>query len=158
MKTFFILLFSSSFALFGQETSSELPELNAGIIAFVKDNMGKKVGSGECWDLVQIPLDELGASWDGEYKFGKVVDPKKVEIFPGDIIQFERVVVKIEDGNKIMTENYAHHTAVVYEVLGKGSYKIAHQNTAYGGKKVIVSPLVIANVTKGKMVFFRPVK
>jgi len=158
MKILFLLLLASPFSFFAQQTTNNLPEINAGMIRFVNEFMGKKVGTGECWDLVQIPLDELGADWDGDAVFGKKLDPKKDEILPGDIIQFERVVVKFIEGKMEMTENYAHHTAIVFQVISPENYKIAHQNTGYAGKKVIVSPLILSNVKKGKMTFYRPVK
>ena len=44
---------------FGQKQPAvKLPELNQKIIDYVNQNIGKKVGRGECWDLVQIPLTE----------------------------------------------------------------------------------------------------
>lgn len=141
-----------SYTSFSQDS---IPELNGKIISFVKKNIGKKVGRGECWDLVQIPLNENKANWDGEYGFGGKVNYKKDQIFPGDIIQFEKVEIKIKDGNKTYTYSYYHHTAVVYEVLSKGKYKIAEQNTDKG-KKVTIDELDLNFMTKGKVQFFRP--
>ena len=136
--------------------SQQLPVLNAKIIAFVDKNIGKKVGRGECWDLAQIPLDEYHADWDGQYNYGKKIDYKKDKILPGDIIQFEKVVIKQQEGNKFIITNLPHHTAIVYEVLGDGIFKIANQNTNTHGKKVSIDELNTNYLTKGKIQFYRP--
>jgi hypothetical protein len=154
MKKLFLLLLLFSLSSFLQQ-KSDIPELNKKIIEFVSSKIGKKVGRGECWDLAQIPLDENKAKWDHLFNFGKIVDPMKDEIFPGDIIQFEKVEIKYEQGNKIITEGFYQHTAIVYEALGKGVYKIAQQNTEKG-KKVTIDHLDLKNKTKGKIMFYRP--
>ncbi|MES2589406.1 MAG: hypothetical protein V4622_10530 [Bacteroidota bacterium] len=152
-----VLIFSLFFALSSQTIDSEIPELNQKIIDFVNQHIGKKVGRGECWDLAQIPLEELGATWDQQYVFGKKINIEKETVFPGDIIQFEKVVIQYTVGNKQITENFYHHTAIVYEVLEKGIYKIAQQNTEKG-KKVTIDLLNTNNKKKGKMIFYRPQK
>ena len=48
--------------------------------------------------------------------------------------------------------------AIIYEVKGNGEYVLAHQNTAYTGRKVGTSPLNLMNVTGGKITIFRPEK
>jgi hypothetical protein len=156
MKTIFLILSLFILSSFLQQ-EQEIPELNKKIIEFVKSKVGKKVGRGECWDLAQIPLDENGAKWDHLFQFGKKIDPMKDVIFPGDIIQFEKVEIKYEIGNKVITEGFYQHTAIVYEVLDKGVYKIAQQNTEKG-KKVTIDDLDLKNKTKGKILFFRPEK
>ena len=75
---------------------------------------------------------------------------------PGDIIQFEKVVVKYQEENRIMTESFARHTAIVYEVITNREIRLAHQNTSRTGKKVGISTLNLANVQKGKMLFYHP--
>ena len=63
-----------------------VPVLNQRVIAFVKDHVGKRVGTGECWDLAAQALAKAGATWDGAYGFGKRVDPLKECVHPGDIM------------------------------------------------------------------------
>ena len=63
-----------------------------------------------------------------------------------------------EKGNTIVTENYGHHTAIVYNVMTKDHIELAHQNTSFSGKKVVVSTLRLNNVQKGKMIFYHPIK
>src|SRR5690606_35558730 len=92
------------------------------------------------------------------YIFGKKIDPKKDVIYPGDIIQFENVALEYQKDNVIYKESMPHHTAIVYEVLGGGHYKLAHQNTSFSGKTVGLSDLKLSDVQKGKMIFYRPVE
>ncbi|MCK5281717.1 MAG: hypothetical protein KAK04_24365, partial [Cyclobacteriaceae bacterium] len=83
-------------------------------------------------------------------------NPKKDKIFPGDVIQIENVTLEYKKGNAIYTETMTHHTAIIYEVLGKSHYKIAHQNTSFSGRKVGVSELNMNYNKKGKITFYRP--
>src|SRR4051812_31109665 len=69
----------------------KIPELNQQMLDFVKSQMNKKVGRGECWDLAAQGLNKIGANWDKDYGFGKEIDIKKECVFPGDIFQFEGV-------------------------------------------------------------------
>ncbi len=140
------------------ENCDSIPALNTEIVNYTKNAMGKKVNTGECWDLAAEALKANAAKWDGMYKFGNEVDPKAECIFPGDIIQFKDVQVKYKKGNATYTESMPHHTAIVYKVNGKGDYEIAHQNYSEFGRKVGVSSLALQNVTKGKLTFYRPVK
>ncbi len=98
------------------------------------------------------------AKWDGNLKFGRKLDYKKECIYPGDIIQFEKVKVKYTENKVTYQEAMPHHTAIIYEVKGTGDYILAHQNTAYTGKKVGTSSLNLMNVTGGKISIYRPEK
>jgi hypothetical protein len=138
--------------VWGQKT----PDLNKQIIKYVNSVMGKQVDRGECWDLANQALTKHNAKWNGEYIYGKEINPEKDEVFPGDIIQFEKVKVKYTNGNTITTETMGHHTAIVYKVYKKGKYQLAHQNTGFSGRKVGLSDLELENVIKGKMKFYRP--
>lgn len=151
-KILLIILLATT--CFSQENQHTIPELNQKILLFVEQHIGKKVGRGECWDLAQIPLNEIGATWDQKYAFGKKLNPTKEKILPGDIIRFEKVIIEYKEGNKKITENYHHHTAIIYEVLEKGMYKIAQQNTEKG-KKVTINILNTNFQKKGKLIFYR---
>jgi hypothetical protein len=148
---------------FGQSLSAQtkLPEANAAIVKYVESVMGKKVDRGECWDLANQALKLVNAKWDGEFKYGKLLDPKKDTIFPGDIIQFKNVVIKevVVNGNETLTteQKMALHTAIVYQVNGQGDFMIVHQNTSFSGRKVGVSRLVLKYVKRGKIYIYRPV-
>lgn len=136
----------------------ETPELNKKVIAFVKTNLKKQVATGECWDVAAGALNSAGAKWDGDYKFGKEVDYKKVCIFPGDIVQFEGVELQYNIEDAFYIEKLTHHTAIIYEVKNKGEFIIADQNTKFSGKKVATHPFDVKTLTKGKFTIFRPQK
>lgn len=143
--------------------NSNIPRLNQKVIEYVDTVIGKKVDRGECWDLAAAALGHAGAYLDRSsqksiYIFGKILNPKKDTVFPGDIIQLENVKLEYKKGNAIYTESMTHHTAIIYEVLGNEHYKIAHQNTSFSGKKVGISELNLKNNKKGKITFYRPYK
>jgi hypothetical protein len=134
-----------------------IPELNQKILELVDMQIGKTVGNGECWDLAALVLNQNGTKWDGAYKFGRKVNPKKECIYPGDIIQFEGVKIRYVKGRTVFTETMAHHTAIIREVKGKGIFILAHQNTAFSGRKVGLSVIDLSTIISGKYQVFRPV-
>jgi hypothetical protein len=138
-------------------TSSQIPEMNKQIIEYVNSVMGKKVDRGECWDLANKALILVKADWDGKFTYGKLLNPKKDSIYPGDIIQYKDVVVKYTKGNVQYKETMKQHTAIVYKVISKGNYEVAEQNTAYAGKKVSIGKLNLEYIEKGKVYIYRPV-
>ncbi|MFP5040031.1 hypothetical protein [Parasediminibacterium sp. JCM 36343] len=135
------------------------PQLNKQVIAFVNSKMGKQVGRGECWDLAAEPLNLLGANWNKQLVYGRQVDYEKECVYPGDMMQFEGVTIKYTTPDRVKhIEKMEHHTAIVYEVKGKGYFIIAHQNTGMWGRKVGTSELDLQNITKGRFTIFRPYK
>jgi len=143
------------------QTNKDIPPLNVKVVDYVNSVLGMQVASGECWDLAAAALDYAGAYLDRSnqkniYVFGKSVNPRSAKIFPGDIIQFENVKLEYTRGNAIYTESMGHHTAIVLEVLEKGRYKIAHQNTSFSGRKVGVSEFNLGDVKQGEVIFYRP--
>ena len=137
---------------------SSIPPLNKKIIEYVNSVIGKQVDRGECWDLANQALIKINAEWDKKYAYGKLINPKKDEIYPGDMIQFEGVKVEYQRDNMIMKEEMKHHTAVVYKVVEPGVYQLAHQNTSFSGRKVGLSELRLDDVKRGKLKFYRPTK
>ena len=133
-----------------------LPPLNRKIVDYVTTVIGKQVDRGECWDLANRALTDNGAKWDGEYKYGTLLNPKKDKILAGDIIQFEKVKMIYKVGNSTTTEAMPHHTAIVYKVKEDGVYQLAHQNTGFSGRKVGLSDFNINNMVKGKIYIYRP--
>jgi len=135
--------------------SDSLPPLNRDIISFVDSKMNKKVGRGECWDLAAEALNASGARWDGKLHFGRKLE-KGEKIFPGDIIQFEGVKIKFQDGNARYTQVLKHHTGIVYSMKGPSSFDMANQNTAEHGRKVVITFIDLDQVTSGKVSIYRP--
>ena len=150
-----ILTILSAFIPAGSE--KELPETNQKIIDYVETVIGKQVDRGECWDLAYRALTLANAEWNMEYVYGKRLKPDKDEIFPGDLIQFKGVKIRYQKGRAIYTEVYDHHTAIIYRVIDKGIFELAHQNTDFSGRKVGLSEFNMANKISGKMYFYRPV-
>jgi hypothetical protein len=142
--------------LHGYQTSNEIPELNQKITSFVTQNIGKKIGRGECWDLAAQALNQVGASWDGQYNFGRIINHKKDNIYPGDIIQFNKVKTLKKEQDELIKGSYPVHTAVVYQIIRNGLIKMAEQNTSEFGKKVGISEFDIQSVISGKVTFYRP--
>jgi hypothetical protein len=161
MKKYFLLAVVFFFGLFSFAQSKTEPPLNQKIIGYLETVIGKTVDRGECWDLANQALSISGAYFDRSsqksiYIFGKEVDPRREKIYPGDIIQFRNVKLQYEMDDAIYTETMAHHTAIIYKVYSDGHYQLAHQNTAFSGRKVGLSDLRLADVKTGKMKFYRP--
>ena len=119
--------------IFAITATTDIPDTNVKILEFVNTVVGKQVGRGECWDLAAAALDYSGAYLDRTnqkniYIFGKEYNPKKDKVYPGDIIQIENLKIEYTKENMIITESMTHHTAIIYEVVDKDLYKIAHQN------------------------------
>lgn len=137
---------------------NEILPLNSQIISFVKSKMKKTVGEGECWDLAAEALNLVNAKWDGEYGFGKIIDYKQDCVYPGDIVQFKDIHLKYMENGENVEEIMEHHTAIIYEVKGKGDFILAHQNTAFTGRKVGTSSMNVKNITNGTITVYRPFK
>ena len=154
---YFLVLFSiiCSTVLYAQDS---VPKANAEIVKYISTVIGKKVDRGECWDIANQSLTRINAKWDHKFKYGKLLDPKKDIVYPGDIIQFKNVVLEynLPDGSGKATETMQQHTAIVYRVIAKGEYELAHQNTGFSGRKVGLSTINIKNLKKGKLFIYRP--
>jgi hypothetical protein len=132
-----------------------VPETNLRIISFVKGVIDKKVGKGECWDLAAEALNSAGAKWTPPYAFGKLVDYKKEEIIPGDIIQISNVVMESRSDTAITRWKMVQHTAILFENGTNGSVQVAEQNVN-GVRKVMISNWNLNDIKSGKMQFYRP--
>lgn len=71
--------------------------LDQKVLAYAKGELHQKVGSGQCWDLVDAALRSAGAdtSGDGSYVFGTPIALN--DVMPGDCLQFENVSFKHTD-------------------------------------------------------------
>lgn len=148
MKSTLLLLLT--FFVWPQAT--ETPELNKKIISFCDKHMNKKVGKGECWDLAAEALNSSGAKWSPPYAFGKELNDKKDIVYPGDIIQFEKVKLVYPDES---WKEFPQHTAIIYKTSGKGQYTIAEQNSN-GKRFVILTDIDLNFLKKGKYTIYRP--
>jgi hypothetical protein len=139
-----------------------IPAANKKIVKYIESVIGKTVDRGECWDLANEALILVNGKWDHEFKYGKLLNPEKDTIYPGDIIQFKHVRTEIKTEHKdgsyeIQKETMGQHTAIVYKVNSPGDFEIAHQNTGFSGKKVGISRLILKTIKKGKIFIYSPV-
>jgi hypothetical protein len=134
-------------------------ELNGRIIEYVTTVMGTTVGRGECWDLAQEALDQNLADWIRPTNYGRHLNPETDAIKAGDIIQFRslKITEHLPGGvTKWETFGAPDHTAIIYKVLGKKQYTLAHQNVR-GIRSVLTSDINLAKATSGKYWIYRPV-
>ncbi|MBL7952118.1 MAG: CHAP domain-containing protein [Flavobacteriales bacterium] len=143
-------------ALLALAQEPALPELNRRIVELVTAQQGRKVGRGECWDLAAYALNGASAHWDGAYDLGRLIDPGKEHILPGDILQFEGVVMEHRTANGMERYSFMKHTAVVIAVEEPGKVRIAHQNFGTAGRKVSTLDLQLADLVEGELLFYRP--
>ena len=148
-----VLTFLVTFLFF--HTTNEIPATNKKIIEYVNSVIGKKVDRGECWDLANAALNYANANWEAPFKFGKLVDYKKEEILPGDIIHINNLSMESKVENSVTRWKMSEHTAILFEVKGEGKVMIAEQNVNKI-RKVMINEWNLNDVKSGKMQFFRP--
>jgi hypothetical protein len=156
MEQLVLFLFATVTATTSNGQADDLPPVNARVVEFVKERLGEKVDRGECWDLAAAALDHAQAKWDGAYDFGDLVDWRGDTVLPGDIVQFEGVTIHRRTGDQRETLSMGHHTAIIIEVHGRGSFTIAHQNFGREGRRVCLLDFHMADVRAGKVTYHRP--
>jgi hypothetical protein len=119
---------------------------------------GKKVGNGQCTDLVVAALQRSGArpadfSNYRRYVWGANVTG--VSIQAGDVIQFERCKFKWTKGNSWGEFNMDHHTAIIAGFSGN-TLQLLHQNA--NGGPVEIQALDLSWKTQGTWMIWRPVR
>ena len=153
--------------------------VNDKIAQFCKDNLNKKVGDGDCYDLAKHALAAAGAKPEfkyknhpnkGDYVWGEqavllevkdgkpAVTGKLKDIKPGDVIQFRDTKFSgpKASGKGTYSMSFSHHTAVVSEVKGGGAVLgILHQNMG-GKKEVLAGSLSLDHLTEGWIRVYRP--
>ncbi|HPI23384.1 MAG TPA: hypothetical protein PLE73_09310 [Spirochaetota bacterium] len=103
--------------------------VNDKVLGFINARMGTTVGVGDCYALVSHALHYSGAEWDHYYHYGIPVSYETEEVRPGDIVQFLSVIVHSGPNDRYKnTFGYPMHTGVVYKIIDKLHYVIAHQN------------------------------
>jgi hypothetical protein len=121
MKNLFIIFFLLSTRLVGQSHQQD-------IIKFVDDNLGKKIGTGLCYELVQEAIRTYNPEYNGtsadKNKYGKKIKKENAQV--GDII--------VLSGG---TKHVANHVCIVYKIDGEDIY-VAEQNTNGNLKKSVV--------------------
>jgi hypothetical protein len=128
------------------------------ILAFCRDNVGKKIGIGQCASLAEEALKDAGAApraatdWpeEGDYVWGDPVafieagftGPKGVQdlqkVEPGDIVQFHHVRFSgfYHGQEGVYHYEARHHTAVVESVdPAHRTITVLHQN--WNGQQLV---------------------
>jgi hypothetical protein len=152
------------------------------IVGYARQQLGARIGKGECTDLVDSALrsanvksaaDYGDLSPDADYKWGTPVTLAALQ--PGDVIQFRdyayRSVVVTRTGTgsarQERGQDRPHHTAIVESVGDDGALTVLEQN-APDGSPVTRTVLYFKDSTttsgqrtttitvKGKFWFFRP--
>lgn len=128
-----------------------ISELQRDVVNFAADNIGEKVGRGECWDLADQALRAAGAEPPRGYTFGTPVP--LTEIQPGDILQF--TTARFDEPGYWTIMGMPNHTAVVHAVGDTRAF-ILQQN--FDGKRYVTTyDLNLNNLTSGQIEAFRPV-
>ncbi len=113
--------------------------LGSKIAKYGRDNVGNRIGGGECSDFVIAALASAGAK-PGDFReyrnyvWGTRV-PDNAAILPGDIIQFEHCHFYWNTGNSWGKSDMDHHTAIIESANGK-ALVLLHQNAPEGSAVV----------------------
>jgi len=123
----------------------------ADIVRFCRLNQGRKVGDGQCWALANESFKAAGIKRPTSdlRVWGRVVNPKKESLRPGDVIEYESA--RFSDG--IITGR--NHTAIVITGGSADHFTIAEQN--FGGtNKVSFRDVNLNKQLSGKVTVYRP--
>lgn len=149
------------------------------VLAFCRENIGKKIGTGQCASLASTALRNSGAAtrkgpdWPaaGDYVWGDPVAQVKASftglkgtedlahVEAGDIVQFHDTRFSgynHADGG-VYSMEADHHTAVVESVNPAGkTITVLHQN--WNGKMVVRRQMLyLRGMTRGWLRFYHPV-
>lgn len=120
--------------------ASDLPKSNQIILDYVNANMGKKVGSGVCFELVDGAMNKIDKAWDKKHHrrqylitrtyisvYGKRISKSK--LLPGDIIAYNWKWKKEHKG-----ATKGDHICIVYKIEGDKIY-VAEQSASGSSSK-----------------------
>jgi hypothetical protein len=128
-----------------------ITEIQREVVNFAADNIGKRIGRGECWDLADQALRAAGAEPPKGYTFGDRIPLDEIQ--PGDILQFTSA--RFDEPGYWTIMGMPNHTAVVHAVGDTRAF-ILQQN--FDGKRHVTPyDLNLNNLTSGQLEAFRPV-
>jgi hypothetical protein len=167
-------------ALWGITASEDAsPRTNDKIVKFCKDQLGKRVGGGECTHLAEAALKHAGAKPRtafkgcpdrGDYVWGELVyalesqedsqkemKVPKMSIQPGDLIQLRDARFK---GRNLRGQSYEmtypHHTSIVLALKVNNVITVLEQNVN-GKRKVMENTYQLKDLKTGRLRVYRPV-
>ncbi|MEM7383792.1 MAG: hypothetical protein AAF514_02510, partial [Verrucomicrobiota bacterium] len=119
------------------------------ISGFAEENLGKKVGDGECWTLADEAFRAAGVQRPGSDSrvWGREVNWKKEKARPGDILELESA--HFSNGARSAEK----HTAIIIKCRRKGVLTVCHQN--WGGKEVTRMEFNLKGMTSGRATIYR---
>lgn len=146
---------------------------NEKVVAFVKSQLGKQVGDGECWALANEAVKSAGAKSSfhfkdapnrGDYVWGDLafgLDAKGEtgalkDVKPGDVVQFRDAKFSGKQGNGTYTMTASHHTAIVLKAdTAARRITVLHQN--WNGKRTVAeATLVLGDLKAGWIKVYHP--
>jgi hypothetical protein len=131
------------------------------VLAFAREQVGKKVGNGQCSALVAGALEHAGLDPRSN---GRELESLK-ELKPGDILVFEDAAFRFKSGRRTYWAKFPHHVAIVATVGPGGrapALSILHQNAGQEGgdpdERMVVQrwTLRMSQMTKGTVKAYRP--
>ena len=127
-------------------------------VAWALSQRGKRIGRGECTDLVVQHL-ALSAGRPGDFRVYRSYIWGAIPtngIRQGDIIQFEECKFRYTTPTSWYEQYMPHHSAIIVGANGS-TLHILHQNAPIGGP-VKLETLDLSKKTQGTYVIWRPVR
>ncbi len=138
------------FIFVGTNLFSQVSNVSEKILEFSLKNLGKKINTGECWDLADGALNYAKADWEAPFKFGTKLEYPKQDLKPADILQFTNIKLKLPNGSM----SFPKHTAIVYKTNGK---KVTLLQQNFNNKRFVDTLTISMDCIKsGKVEAFRP--
>ena len=132
-----------------------LPDLNVRVVNFAVQNLGQKIGNGECWTLAQQALIKSGGQRPRGFVFGRELVQNEPWL-AGDIIQFTDChFVDVQPNRRTtITLGEPDHTAIIHSIPN-GLVVVLEQNVNHD-KRVQTQTLNFATMTSGNIKVYRP--
>ena len=130
--------------------AKNIPRMNAAVIEYAREQLGKAIGSGGHYDLPEAGLMAAGATRRGYYRWGRELGPREPWL-PGDILVLESVGYK----DPMITRKFIHHAGVLDNIQAD-QITFLHQNAVPKGRIVQREALKFKGLDDGEIVAFRP--
>jgi hypothetical protein len=127
------------------ELQKNIPPRNRKIVDFARKALGRPVREGDCTHLAEDALQAAGVGKRGVYRWGRELGPREPWL-PGDILQMQRVNVRLPSGTRL----FNHHTAVIEDVNHE-FIVVLHQNALPDGKAVQRETWPTAGIDNAKL-------
>jgi hypothetical protein len=154
-------------------------QTNAKLVRFCRSYLGRKLGNGQCSELAVYGLPAANARLDFNNLWGSYVaqysasggrltvalgaagrdpkNPRRVDIRPGDILQYENVKFEKHWNGGFSYQAYPHHTSIIERVSRDGAtVKVLEQNVN-GTQYVLETELYLPEMTEGTLRISRPI-